>query len=560
MKKLGLLFCLIGICGLVQGAALPDNMYFKAMKDEMARSVKKLRRQGVPAPLFVAYKLENLRAAPLVSASLGELYPVSQRDDRLNANVVVSIGTAKQDSLGYKHDAYSPRYAYAPESYSNVSKSYDGIRQALWEMTDNGYLFAAELYQQKEAYKRTKQEANEAKLPDFMPSKQAHYVEEIKPVKAYNLEQLQNWAKQLSAQGKRYSFLEQFIVQIEPSQRDTYYLNNLGGFYQLSQPAVRVRFFAKFRNTSGYKQEYESEIWVASLNEDVYGKLTQNIADFLKGIEQLQQAVKPEPYLGPVLLRPQAAGQFTYNLLIENLQNLNPLLSSNSEIDITAGKMRTVGQRVMAPGITVYDSPQERFVTGSSMGEVPLGGFMPVDDEGVAAEKLTLVESGRLKQLPRTSRPFGDKTPSNGHARLAPQSFPRERLTNVQVRPHVVLSDSELEKKLLDRCRELGLDYGYILYDFPNSDEGTVLRAIRVYTTGNKRETVYGLRLSNLTTRALRDITACGDQPKVLWIGPEPSSNGLPKQSVSAPALLVDEIEFVPTDKKPDKKPFVVKP
>ena len=521
--------------------------------------MKKLRRQGVPAPLWIVYKLENERSAPLIWASLGELYAVDQRDDQLNARVMVSIGTNQQDSLGYRHDSYSAKYEYAPEYYYNIAKSYDGIRQALWNITDSGYLMATELYQQKEAYKRTKQEENEKiKLPDFMPSKQAHYVEEIKPTITYDIEQLQTWVKQLSAQGKAYAFLEQFAVEIQPVQRDTYYLNNLGGFYQISQPAVFVRFFAKLRNVDGYKQNYQNRFWISSLEEGIYEKLAQNVTDFLHELEQLQKATKPEPYLGPVLLRPQAAGQFVYNLLVENLQNLHPLMASFSDVDMSAGKMRTPGQRVMSPGINVYDDPYARVVP-SPVGDLPLGGFMPVDDEGTAAQKLTLVEGGRLKQLPRTSRPFGDKTPSNGHARLTSQSFPRERLTNVQLQPQVAFQDSELEKKLLDRCRELGLDYGYILYDFPASNDGLVLRAERVYTTGGRREMVYGLRLANLTTRALRDIIAAGDQAKILWVGSESSSN-LPSQSVLSPALLIDEIEFVPTDKKPDRKPFVAQP
>lgn len=558
MKKLSLLLCFIGICGLTQGTSLPDNMYFNAMKDEMSRSVKKLRRKGVPAPLFIVYRLENLRAATSAAASLGELYPAFERDDKLSAYVMVSIGTTKQDSLGYKHDSYSSRYEYAPEYYYNIAKSYDGIRQALWKITDIGYLMAAELYQQKEAYKRTKQEENEVKLPDFVISKQAHYVEEITPPANYPIEQLQTWVKQLSAQGKSYPFLEQFLVRIEPSQRDTYYLNNLGGFYQVSQSAVLVKLFAKLRNTSGYKQECERDFWLSSLQEDTYEKLAKNVTDFLHELEQLQKAEKPEPYLGPVLLRPLAAGKFMYNLLVENVQNSHPLLSRNNDVDATAGKMRTVGQRVMSPGINVYDDPYARFAPGP-MGDIPLGGFMPVDDEGTAAQRLTLVEGGRLKQLPRTARPFGDLTPSNGHARMTQRSYPREQLTNVRLQPHTALSDNQLEEKLLDRCRELGLDYGYILYDLPDN-EGTVSRAVRVYTTGNKREMVYGLRLTNLTTRALRDIIAAGDQAEVLWMYTEFSSGGAPGQSISSPALLVDEIEFIPTDKKPDKKPFVPKP
>lgn len=558
MKKWGIFLSLWMVGVSAFAATLPDNMYFNAMKDEMARSVKKLHRKGVPGVLFIVYKLENLRGTQVVEASLGELYPVYRRDDKLNAYVMVSVGTKKQDSLGYKHESYSPRYAYAPEEYYNIAKSYDGIRQALWKMTDSGYLFAAELYQQKEAYKRTKQEENQTKLPDFMPAKQAHYVEEINAPKDYPLEQLQSWVKQLSAQGKAYPFLEQFLVRIEPSQRDTYYLNNLGGFYQVSQSAVLIRLVASLRNTSGYKQEFRKDFWLSSLKEDTYGNLAKNTTAFLHELESLQKAVKPEPYLGPVLLRPLAAGQFIHNLLVENLQNSHPLLSSSSEVDVTAGNMRSPGQRIMSPGFTVYDRPQMRFMP-SPMGTIPLGGFMPVDDEGVAAEELTLVDAGRLQQLPRTTRPFGDQTPSNGHARMTQRFFPREQLTNVQLQAQVSLPDNELEEKLLERCRELGLDYGYILYDLP-ANEGTVSRAVRVYTTGNKREMVYGLRLANLTTRALRDIKAAGDQPEVLWMYTDLASGGLPGQSISSAALLVDEMEFLPTDKKPDKKPFVPKP
>lgn len=559
MQKILLsLFCLV-FAGVGFAEKLPDNMYFKAMKREMDRSLKKLRRKGAPNPFFIAYKLENLQLAPMIKASFGELHPPFKRDDNLSGYVAISIGSAQKDSWGFKHSAYSDRYSYAPEYSYNIAKSYDGIRQKMWNLTDFGYLFSTELYQQKQAYERTKQQTEDKKLPDVVLTKQAHYVEELAALPSYDEQTLKTKVKELSALGKKYPFLEQFSIQVEPQKRDIFYLNSLGGFYQLSTPTVRIYFSAQLRNRDGFKQNYQSEYWTPSLSEETYTQMQQRVNEFLAGLEALYQAVKPEEYMGPVLLRPHAAGQFIYNLLGKNIQNQKPILSSRSEEDPTVGKFRKVGLRVMAPSITVYDNPLARYVP-SPYGEIELGGFMPVDDEGVAAEKLTLVENGRLKQLPRTMRPLKEKTSSNGHARMNQRSFAREGLTNIQVQPQHTLSDAQLEQKLRERCRELGLAYGYILHDFPEENDGVVSRATRIYADTDKRETVYGLRVSNLTTRALRDITAAGEQSQVVWIDSPFVFQGLPSQSVFSPALLVDEMEFVPTDKKPDKKPFVPKP
>lgn len=557
MKKLFLtFFCLFfALTGFAE--KLPDNMYFKAMKDEMDRSLKKLRRKGVPNLFSITYKLENLQLAPTIKGSFGKLYPLSTRDEKLSAYVVVSVGSAQKDSLGFKHGSYSSRYAYAPEYETDIAKSYDGIRQALWYLTDEGYVFAADLYQQKQAYERTKQLAEKKNAPDVVLSKQAHFVEEISALPDYDEKKIKDWVKEVSALGKDYDFLEQFVVEVSPVKRDTYYLNSWGGFYQVSEPAVQVQFLAQLRNKDGFKQSYRNEFWFSSIHEDMYTQMQKEAKTFLEELEGLYQAVKPEEYTGPVLLRPQAAGKFVYNLLGENVQNIKPLMSANQQEDPTAGKFRKLGLRVMAPGITVYDNPLARYVPNTN---IPLGGFMPVDDEGVAAEKLTLLEGGHLQQLPRTMRPLTDQIPSNGHARMMHRSFARERLTNLQVQPHTTLSEEELEQKLLERCRELGLPYGYILYDFPEENGGVVSRAMRIYTDSERREMVYGLRLSNLTTRALRDIMAAGEQTRSIWLDTDSVFKGLPTQSISSPSLLVDEIEFIPTDQKPDKKPFVPKP
>ncbi len=554
MKKWGIFFSLWMAGVSAFATTIPDNMYFNAMKDELKRSMAKLHRPGVEKPYFIAYKLEQWEKPYAISASLGSLYPMLLRDSQLSAYAWADIGSTKNSSVGHMHEGMYAQKAYRPRSSRSVPKSYDGIRTALWRLTDNAYTFAAEVYQQKQAYKRTKQVANKDNLPDVIPVKQAAYIEEIPPAPEYDLEQLQTWVKEQSALGKQYPFLEQFAIDIIPVHRASYYLNSRGGFYQKYFTGVHVTWSAKMRDQDGFKRSYNRDIWLEDFSQEQKDIATQVTDGFLKDLQAFYEGVPGERYIGPVLIAQTAAGNFINELLVTNFQNLYRLSSATEDADQTAGSFDEVNQRVMSPGITVWDSPYERILNG-----VPLGGFMPVDDEGVAAQDLKLVENGRIVEIPRTTRPLNDKQLSNGHARMTRSSMPRERLTNVVVDVENPLSWDDLVQAFLDRCEELGLEYGYVLHEWPNASNNYTPILERVYLDGSY-EIVYGLKLTGLTPRALRDILAAGDTVYVTNIESEETSEETLSQSVISPALLIDEMEFSTEGRKPDKKSFVPKP
>ncbi len=212
----------------------------------------------------------------------------------------------------------------------------------------------------------------------------------------------------------------------------------------------------------------------------------------------------------------------------------------------------------MSNVVDVTDQPLEKTWNGK-----PLGGFMPVDDEGVRAQALPLISGGKLRALPRASRPVAKGDKSNGRARMTDVSLPREMLTNVFVTAKNPVPADELEAQLLAKCRALELEYCYILPVFPamQKNKTDVLMAQKIYSSDGHKETVYGLQLSDLTPRSLRDIVAAGDDPDVSYIQPLAyGGDFLPEQSVVTPSLLLEELELVPDDKKADKKPFVKKP
>ncbi len=530
-------------------AALPDNMYFRAMNDEMKRTQKELRVKGSPKPFFTAYKVAY-STVQRFSAQFGAPYDSFHLPQtNLEAAVYIYAGDAKQNSSGFVNDTYY----YRPTGTDAIPLSYDGLRRMLWRLTDLAYVAASDSYEKKEAYKRQKNIKTD--LPDFTKSPKAAYVKDIPAFPVLDAQQYQQTVNELSLLGKQLPYLEHFRVGLDVSQQDIYFLDSEGDFYQYSVPSVYLSLSAALRNQAGYTETVSDNVplvWGKALDQDF---LLEKTRQFLARLQDTYAAQKPQPYLGPVLLEPKAAGGFFNQLFVRNANHSKPLLSAQSETDGTAGQFKDkLGMRVMSNLLDVYDRPQEAFFQGQ-----PLQGFMPVDDEGVQAQPLQLVQGGKLLALPTVRSPIEGQKQSNGHARMSGATYPRAALSNVFFEPKQPLSKQEMENKLLQRCRDLELDYCYILPRFPaiSGGQGEVGFGWRIYSKDGHKEPVYGLRLTGVTTRSLRDILAAGDDAAVSYFV---DGNTLISSSVVAPSLVVDEIEILPTQRKPDRAPFVPLP
>src|SRR5258708_37778267 len=71
-----------------------------------------------------------------------------------------------------------------------------------------------------------------------------------------------------------------------------------------------------------------------------------------------------------------------------------------------------IGSRVLPPTVRLIDDPGAKDYHGAPL----LGGYS-VDDEGVRAQKVTVVDKGNLKRLLMSRRPGPDSDRSNGHGR-----------------------------------------------------------------------------------------------------------------------------------------------
>ena len=539
--KYAWLICLLSVTGLLSAAQLPDNIYFRAMQDEMTRSKKQLRLPGEVKPLYIAYVIEVTDRQDF-SAQLGALtgaVGITEPENTPDVQVAVYIyaGDEKNNSSGLEEQ--NKRFGQ-----SSSRNSYTSLREDLWYLTDREYIRAAKRAERKAAIKRDKQLP--AQEPEFSRAPQAYFTEELTPFVPRDRAVFNALVQELSAQGKQYSYLENYGVRLSFGQRQSFFLDSEGNFAQMQTPNDSVLFTARFRNRDGLDEDIRDRYILPAdpLKQEPF--IREKAARFLQYASRMQQARRGDFYTGPVLLMQDGVTQFLERLLEDNLRNTKPLLTEGNLEDPSVGKLsKKVGRRVLSAGLDVWDRPLLREYNG-----IPLSGFRPVDSEGVAAQELQLVENGKLKEIPTMRSLLPGQKKSNGHAYISGGQYPRAMLSNMFLTAREPLSQAQLEEKFLALCREQGLEYCYIIYSWQG--RGGLNIAERVYSTDGHREPVYGLAAEQENdTRALRDIVAVGEQLEVF---------SAPDFTIVAPNLLVNEVELKPIERDSDRPHLVPMP
>src|SRR5882762_5481889 len=99
---------------------------------------------------------------------------------------------------------------------------------------------------------------------------------------------------------------------------------------------------------------------------------------------------------------------------------------------------------------------------------VALLGKYAVDEEGVRAQKVTLVENGTVKNELMSRRPGPDSDQSNGHGRAAFLNDAKPTMSNMFFSSTETLTPADLKKKFLDACRAEKLNYCIIVREMDN--------------------------------------------------------------------------------------------
>ena len=572
------------------------------MRDEMARSKARLELK-IPSieqpvrPYYVEYRLLDLDVREVV-AEFGSLLTSTHTRNRF-MNVVARVGSYKLDSSNFVSDE-GARLFIGPTGSVGIDRDYDSLRQDLWIATDQAFKEAVDAYSKKKGYLSSL--ARQSDIDDFS---RADPVQLIEPLET------PDWAgRNWEQEARDTSAVMRAFSEVHES-RVTYYLV-YATEYLLTSEGTEIRQNRRFAAI---------EAGMAAVADDgvpvnhYYATYASRPADLpgadtvRKGLNvactelmALRAAPPAQDYTGPVLFEARAAASLLAQVLGPAVNGARPPISFSPVLEQMlsglGGKsdwLGRLGARVLPPSVTVVDDPGAKESNGAS-----LIGRYSVDDEGVRAQKVTLVENGILKGELMSRRPGSDFDQSNGHGRAAFLNDAKPTMSNLILTSTEHLSPADLKKKFLDSCRAerrsereqyclvvremdnpaLSLlhqeDFSELLASLAGgagTGDRLPLVVYRVYPETGREEMIRGSRIIGLNTRALRNIAGIGNDSFVYSymqsqingfagtaLGAFGSAqSGLPA-SVVAPSLLFDELEVRGTRGEAKRLPLLPPP
>jgi len=506
-----------------------------ALQEEMERSKQKLHLEDNPAPYFLAYRVVDLNSWK-ADAALGGVR--SESRNRIRYLVV-------QLRLGnYKQDSSSPHGDGIVEVVP-LDNNERALRFQLWSATDQAYKQAIQALTAKRA--RLKNLTIDHPVDDFSP---AESVQSLHPTVQLPLDSpadREPWLRMLRNASALYSrdpevqFL-QTSLQFHAVNR--YYVNSDGTAVRNGELLYRLLIACDAQASDGMRLQRAADFTANSLSglpsDAEFQKKTEELLATLK---QLREApLAEEDYHGPVLLSADAATTVFSALVGSNVLGVKPDLGQDAR---ARGQFSSSYKtRVLPAFLSLDDDP-----TLTAFAGTPLLGHYEVDDEGVRAQRVPVIEDGILANYLLGRQPIRDFPASNGHARaVLPASWPVPAMGNLVVRAADALPPTALKQRLIELCRERGLDYGYYVETMASLSAPRLL--YRVWASDGHEQLVRGAVFGDLDARSMRsNIVAAGNDLYVNNdVQPQP-------HSTVAPSILFDDLELKRQNGNKDKLP-----
>jgi predicted Zn-dependent protease len=242
-----------------------------------------------------------------------------------------------------------------------------------------------------------------------------------------------------------------------------------------------------------------------------------------------------EEFAGPVLIDGIAGAQFVAETLVQMMQARRPPDTENPRMGQAPASpfLNRTGLRVMADAFNASDTPSLTHFEGK-----PLAGSYVVDDEGVRAKDVTLVEKGRLATLLTSRVPQKNFAKSNGHGRS------NTVLAGVfQIESALAISASQLKDKYIALLKAQDKTFGYIVRGVRSDGQGGAgvgIESIVKVTLDGRESPVRGMRFGSVAPMAFRDLAEASKERAVFSYRAGATS----AVSVIAPSLIFEELEI----------------
>jgi TldD protein len=514
-----------------------------AMARELRRSMEGFDVPGSPRPYYMSYALRRVHALRL-RAAYGSLLR-AREDVRAGIYCEVRVGDHRFDNVmdagldARAEERESADWVDAPDDLDP-----DALQVALWKLGQLKFDEALEDYfDHKKAmvseYLRDEVDAltreppldhrellHDAPLPRaqweamlreasraFLRHPEVH-----DPAISLTVERVQRWMA--TSEGTR-------VVT-----EDLYCMVDVGGWV-LTEDGVY---------TEAGRQRY---VRTVEQVPDAAG-LAMLVEEVLAEMAAMCEADTPGAFIGPALLAGQAASTLFHEALGHRLEG--DRLVARGETRTFAHKL---GKRILPPGIDVYDDPTALGPDGR-----PPWGSYRVDDQGVPAQRATLVVDGVLKGFLHGRTPTRHSRRSNGHGRHDGLCPPMSRMAHLVVegRADEAKTWEALERELVELAKRQGRREAMIIVRVHGGETSTQAYDFQVFkgepsevwvidVDSGERRRVRDVELIGTPLAALQRVVAFGGGPGVDEGYCYAESGSIPVSGV-APALLLSEIEM----------------
>jgi predicted Zn-dependent protease len=549
------------LLALVLAFAAPDTRLtlLGAMGQEVERAATGLRLDGYEPPYFVAFQVREVSQAELAGRSGAVVADLVRRDRRLAVDL--RVGSYQFDSSGGDEALVlggDPPPWSAPRE-GPLDDDPAALRQALWLLADERYKEALASYFRKRS--------RDVYRPDD-PGRAASFsretpVQHVGPALPLTLDAAR-WrraVREASAAFLDHPHVFDSQVRITADRQIRWLATSEGTRLVTEQRLYAVHMLASARAPDGQLLEGGRDFYAADEaglpDVETLRQAARTVADELKA---LMAAPAIDPYTGPAILEPEAAGVLFHEVVGHRLEGER--LDDDKEGQTFQGQ---IGQLVLPPFLTVVDDPTLRVASGT-----PLNGAYRYDEQGIPGQRTVLIEQGKLVGFLLSRRPVNPFHHSNGHGRSQGVRPAMARMSSLVIESSRQVGAAELKRQLMAEARRQGKPYGLVIRDITGGNtntqswgyqafKGTPRLVYRVDATTGAETLVRGVELVGTPLASISRILSTGDTWRVFngYCGAE---SGYVPTSTVAPSVLVGELELQRVVKALERGPVLPSP
>jgi TldD protein len=565
---LNLILCVLGLMAVLapfpaavaQAAPPPDSQANKspllaALQAELDRSMKTFKAQDPPA-YYLGYTITDTQRAD-VSGSNGALLNSAEARNRW---LEVSVRTGSYETDDTHKVGERQQTSAGPGTSVPLDDDPGVLRRAVWIETDSQYRAAAEALIKIKTGKEVKVDSVENRAPDFS-HEQPHT--SIGPLVSFTLDR-KPWEEKVRAYTRKFresAAIINSIVTFTAQAQNVFQVTSEGTQLQFGQIRYRLELFIQGKAPDGMDiDRYYNFDWVNPADAPDEKAVSAAQATMRKELEGLVVAPINEPSVGPALLTGRAAAVFFHEVFGHRAEG-------HRQKDAAEGQTfaKKVGEPILPSFLSIVDDTTMR-----KLGSEDLLGYYQFDDEGVPAQRVTLVDHGILKNFEMSRSPLMGFPTSNGHGRRQLGATPVSRQGNLIVESSKTVTNAELRVKLIELIKAQGKPFGLLIDDIaggftftgrgqPQAFQVLPLVVYKVFPDGRPDELVRGVDIVGTPLAALTKIVATGDTPEVFngYCGAE---SGSVPVSAASPAILTSELEVQKKESSTDRPPILPPP